>query len=86
MLKTPLHKFHLEYNAKMVDFTGWEMPMMYTGIRDEHQQVQRVRTVDRAEPGGERAHRGSVRNSMPRTHLVLCTPGSAGTMMRAGKP
>lgn len=40
MLKTPLHKFHLEYNAKMVDFTGWEMPMMYTGIRDEHQQVR----------------------------------------------
>lgn len=40
MLKTPLHKFHLEYNAKMVDFTGWEMPMMYAGIRDEHQQVR----------------------------------------------
>ena len=40
MLKTPLHKFHLEYGAKMVDFTGWEMPMMYAGIRDEHQQVR----------------------------------------------
>lgn len=40
MLKTPLHKFHLEYDAKMVDFAGWEMPMMYSGIREEHQQVR----------------------------------------------
>ncbi len=40
MLKTPLHKFHLEYHAKMVEFTGWEMPMMYTSIREEHEQVR----------------------------------------------
>lgn len=40
MLKTPLHQFHLDYHAKMVDFTGWEMPMMYTGIHDEHVQVR----------------------------------------------
>lgn len=40
MLKTPLHKFHLEYNARMVDFAGWEMPMMYAGIREEHTQVR----------------------------------------------
>ena len=40
MLKTPLHGFHLDYHAKMVDFTGWEMPMMYSGIREEHRQVR----------------------------------------------
>ncbi|MDQ7012607.1 MAG: glycine cleavage system aminomethyltransferase GcvT [Planctomycetota bacterium] len=40
MLKTPLHKFHLEYHAKMVEFTGWEMPMLYTSIREEHEQVR----------------------------------------------
>jgi len=38
--KTPLHQFHLEYHAKMVEFAGWEMPMMYTGIHDEHVQVR----------------------------------------------
>ena len=40
MLKTPLHQFHLDYHARMVDFTGWEMPMVYTSIHDEHKQVR----------------------------------------------
>jgi aminomethyltransferase len=40
MLKTPLHQFHLDYGAKMVEFAGWEMPMMYSGIREEHVQVR----------------------------------------------
>lgn len=37
---TPLHKFHAEHDAKMVDFAGWSMPMSYTGIIDEHKQVR----------------------------------------------
>lgn len=37
---TPLHKFHMEHGAKMVDFAGWSMPMSYTGILDEHRQVR----------------------------------------------
>lgn len=40
MQTTPLHSFHLDHHANMVDFTGWEMPMMYTGIHDEHHQVR----------------------------------------------
>lgn len=40
MLRTPLHKFHVEAGAKMVEFAGWEMPMMYTGIHEEHHQVR----------------------------------------------
>jgi aminomethyltransferase len=40
MLKTPLHQFHLDYHGKMVEFAGWEMPMSYTGIHDEHVQVR----------------------------------------------
>lgn len=40
MRKTPLHQFHLDYGGKMVEFAGWEMPMMYTGIHDEHVQVR----------------------------------------------
>lgn len=38
---TPLHKFHAEHDAKMVDFAGWEMPMSYSGIIEEHNQVRR---------------------------------------------
>jgi aminomethyltransferase len=40
MHKTPLHQFHLDYHAQMVEFAGWEMPMLYTGIHDEHVQVR----------------------------------------------
>ncbi len=44
MLQTPLHQFHLKRNAKMVDFAGWDMPIMYGGegggIIAEHQQVR----------------------------------------------
>ncbi len=41
MLKTPLHQFHLDHGAKMVDFAGWEMPLVYKGgIQEEHRQVR----------------------------------------------
>jgi aminomethyltransferase len=41
MLKrTPLYDFHVSCGAKMVDFAGWEMPILYRGIVDEHQQTR----------------------------------------------
>lgn len=37
MLKqTPLNEFHRDNNGRMVDFAGWEMPVVYTGIIEEH--------------------------------------------------
>lgn len=36
MLQTPLNAFHRECNARLVEFAGWEMPVMYTSIIDEH--------------------------------------------------
>lgn len=41
MQRTPLHSFHVEKKAKMVDFAGWEMPMFYSGILEEHNQVRK---------------------------------------------
>lgn len=38
--RTPLHDFHVQYGARMVEFAGWEMPMLYTSILDEHRQVR----------------------------------------------
>jgi len=38
--KTPFHAFHLDHNAMMVDFIGWNMPMHYGSIIKEHQQVR----------------------------------------------
>jgi len=38
--RTPLYQYHVDYGGKMVDFVGWEMPIMYTGILEEHRQVR----------------------------------------------
>jgi aminomethyltransferase len=40
VLHTPLRQFHLDHGARMVDFAGWEMPIMYAGIHEEHRQVR----------------------------------------------
>jgi len=39
-MRTPLYEKHLELGAKMVDFAGWEMPVSYEGIREEHVAVR----------------------------------------------
>src|SRR5438105_328398 len=38
--KTPLHARHRALGARMVDFAGWDMPVEYTGIVDEHMAVR----------------------------------------------
>jgi aminomethyltransferase len=41
MLKrTPFYEFHVKAGGKMVDFAGWDMPIMYRGIVDEHVQTR----------------------------------------------
>jgi len=37
---TPLHPVHRALGAKLVDFGGWEMPVQYSGILEEHQAVR----------------------------------------------
>jgi aminomethyltransferase len=37
---TPLHARHRELGAKMIDFGGWDMPVQYTGIIEEHRAVR----------------------------------------------
>ncbi len=38
--KTPLHACHLEAGARMVEFAGWDMPVQYSGVVDEHRAVR----------------------------------------------
>ncbi len=38
--RSPLHAVHLELGARMVPFAGWEMPVQYKGIVDEHKAVR----------------------------------------------
>jgi glycine cleavage system T protein (aminomethyltransferase) len=40
-MRTPLYGQHIDLGAKVVDFAGWEMPVQYEGIREEHSAVRR---------------------------------------------
>jgi aminomethyltransferase len=46
MLKrTPFYDFHVAMGGKLVDFAGWEMPIMYRGIIDEHEQTRKSGSI-----------------------------------------
>lgn len=36
LARTPLHDWHVAHGGRMVDFAGWNMPVQYTSIADEH--------------------------------------------------
>ncbi|WP_149399478.1 glycine cleavage system aminomethyltransferase GcvT [Dictyobacter arantiisoli] len=38
--RTPLYEKHRALGARLVEFGGWEMPVQYSGILDEHQAVR----------------------------------------------
>ena len=38
--RTALYETHVEAGAKIVPFAGWEMPVQYAGIREEHLAVR----------------------------------------------
>jgi aminomethyltransferase len=40
--RTPLHAFHVAHGGRMVDFAGWEMPVQYRSILEEHKAVRRA--------------------------------------------
>jgi aminomethyltransferase len=40
MKSTPFTPFHLALGAKMAEFAGYNMPISYSGINDEHQTVR----------------------------------------------
>ena len=35
-MQTPLHELHRRLEAKMASFAGWQLPLRYRGIREEH--------------------------------------------------
>ena len=40
LLRTPLHDRHVALGARMVPYAGWEMPVQYASIIDEHRTVR----------------------------------------------
>lgn len=57
--RTPLYDRHAAAGAKLVPFAGWEMPVQYAGVREEHLAV-------RSEAGVfDVSHMGQIRASGP---------------------
>jgi aminomethyltransferase len=40
LLRTPLHADHVRLKARLVDFGGWDMPVQYAGLVEEHKTVR----------------------------------------------
>jgi aminomethyltransferase len=40
MKRTPIYEEHLKLGGRMVDFAGWELPVMYDSIVEEHAAVR----------------------------------------------
>jgi aminomethyltransferase len=45
MKRTPLYGTHVQLGAKLIDFGGWEMPVQYTSITEEHHAVRKAAGV-----------------------------------------
>ena len=75
LLLTPLHERHVALGARMVPFAGWEMPVQYASIIDEH------RTVRSAVGLFDLSHMGEVLVSGPEgmafmRYAVVSDPGT----------
>ena len=56
--RTPLHDAHVRAGARMVPFAGWDMPVQYEGVRQEHVAVRTAAGVFDVSHMGEIATRG----------------------------
>jgi glycine cleavage system T protein (aminomethyltransferase) len=75
LLRTPLHERHVALGARIVPFAGWEMPVQYASIIDEH------RTVRSAVGLFDLSHMGEVQISGPESlaftrYAVVSDPGA----------
>jgi aminomethyltransferase len=63
--RTPLHDRHVALGARLVPFAGWEMPVQYEGVIQEHRAV-------RADAGVfDVSHMGELEVEGPRAHELL---------------
>src|SRR5438094_714821 len=65
LLRTPLHDRHLALGARMVPFAGWEMPVQYEGVIQEHRAVREDAGIF------DVSHMGEIDVEGPRAHELL---------------
>jgi aminomethyltransferase len=80
-LRTPLYDAHVRAGARVVDFAGWEMPVQYAGILDEHEAVRAAAGLFDVSHMGEVVFRGPrALESLQRVFtndLARCADGQA---------
>jgi aminomethyltransferase len=63
--RTPLHDRHVAAGARLVPFAGWEMPVQYAGVKEEHLAVRTTAGVF------DVSHMGEIRTSGPQAAAFL---------------
>jgi len=79
--RTPLYECHLEAKARMVPFVGWEMPVQYVGVIEEHRAVRTGVGLFDVSHMGEIDIAG--RRALDFVQLVTCNDASKLTPGRA---
>jgi aminomethyltransferase len=75
--RTPIHAQHVEAGARLVPFAGWEMPVQYEGVRQEHVAVRTHAGVFDVSHMGEIETRGPQAADFLR-HLLTNDLGKVG--------
>src|SRR5271170_15269 len=77
--RTPLRDFHLAHGARLVDFAGWEMPVQYRSILEEHRAVRRAAGLFDVSHMGEFDVRGpgsgAFLNALVTNNVAKMSPG-----------
>src|SRR6184192_4340479 len=60
MKRTPLFAAHQKLGGKLIEFGGWEMPVQYTSITDEHLAVRNAAGLFDISHMGEFSVKGSA--------------------------
>ena len=76
LYRTPLWQKHKELGAKMVEFSGWSMPVSYSSILDEHRTVRKSAGIFDVSHMGQIEVKGSGATKFI-NHLTTCDAGYA---------
>jgi aminomethyltransferase len=79
--RTPLYECHVEAGARIVDFAGWEMPVQYAGVIEEHRAVRTAAGLFDVSHMGEVRVRGAGAEALLQrltpNDVAKLTPGRA---------
>ena len=82
--RTPLYDRHVAAGAKLVEFAGWEMPVQYAGVIDEHRAVRTAAGLFDVSHMGE-FRVAAARPARPRRSSRASRRTTSRSSLRAGR-